>query len=167
VRDLADHDCLVTVRANGMREPWPLASGGEFVPERPRLLANASSLLRFAAAQGAGIALMASSIAAEGLASGALVPVLEGVVGQLLPVSLVYASGSRLSPKLRCFVDFTQSWLERSARVQQSWTAENEDSGAFPSLAPSASDAGSPVSSIAPVLSAAHAPRDYRAAASS
>ena len=135
-RDLEGHDCLVAVRANGVRERWPLVDGGEFVPERPRLLANASALLRFAAAQGVGIALMAHSIAADDLASGALVRVLERHVGQLTPVSLVYPSGSRLSPKLRCFVDFAQSWIERP--------------GAFVSRPPSAADSAPPVSSVSP-----------------
>lgn len=152
-RELADHDCLVAVRANGMREPWPLVDGGEFAPARPRLLANASALLRFAAAHGAGIALMAHSIAAEDLASGALVRVLEGSVGQLTPVSLVYASGSRLSPKLRCFVDFTQSWVERA--------------GALGARVPGAADAGPPVSSITPLRGGTPAAPVYGAVASS
>jgi DNA-binding transcriptional LysR family regulator len=115
VEDLANHDCLVTVRANGMREPWPLEEGGAFVPARPRLLANASSLLRIGALEGVGIAFMAHSVVSADVQSGALVRVLERRVGQLVAVSLVYPASARMSPKLRCFVDFTQSWVERLA----------------------------------------------------
>jgi DNA-binding transcriptional LysR family regulator len=115
IAELAGHDAIVAVRANGVHEPWPLAAGGTFAVPRPKLLANAAGLLRIGALQGLGIALMARSLTRDDLASGALVPVLEGQVGQELPVSLVYASGSRLSPKIRAFLDFTATWVERLA----------------------------------------------------
>jgi len=41
------------------------------------------------------------------------VPLLEDKVGQVLPVSMVYAAGSKLSPKVRCFVDYASAWVER------------------------------------------------------
>jgi DNA-binding transcriptional LysR family regulator len=112
---LRKHDCIVAVRANGVPEPWPLRDGGSFTVERPRLLANAAGLIRVGALQGLGIALIAQSLIGEDLASGKLVRVLEDRVGQLVPVSLVYAAGSRLSPKIRCFVEFASSWVARLA----------------------------------------------------
>ncbi len=115
IADLTQHDCIVAVRANGVHEPWPLADGSVFVAERPRLLANAACLIREGVLQGLGIALMAQSLVRDDVAEGQMVPVLEGRAGQVLPVSLVYAAGSRLSPKIRCFVDYATAWVERMA----------------------------------------------------
>ena len=112
VAELADHDCLVTMRGEGVREPWPLKDGGSFTVEKPRFVANAASLLRLATVEGLGIGLNARSLVAGDIAAGALVPVLDGVVEQVQPISLLYAAGSRLSPKVRCFVDFAQQWVD-------------------------------------------------------
>jgi hypothetical protein len=113
LEDLTKHDCIVAVRANGVREPWPLADGGTLTIERPRFAANSAGLGRIAALQGLGIGLMAHSLVRDDLADGALVPVLDGQVGQLLPVSLVYPAGSKLSPKIRCFVEYAAAWVAR------------------------------------------------------
>jgi DNA-binding transcriptional LysR family regulator len=113
VEELATHDCIVSVRANGVHEPWPLADGGAFNVARPKLLANAAGLIRIAALAGMGVALMAKSLMNADLASGRLVPLLEDEVGQVVPVSLVYAAGAQQSPKIRSFVDFAVTWVER------------------------------------------------------
>jgi DNA-binding transcriptional LysR family regulator len=113
IEELLDHDCIVAVRANGVREAWPLAAGGAVTIERPRLMANAPGLIRIAAMQGVGIGLIAHSLVRDDMAAGALVPVLEGEVGQTMPISLLYAAGSKLSPKIRAFVDFATTWVER------------------------------------------------------
>ena len=113
VEQLAAHDCIVSVRANGVHEPWPLYDGGSFTVARPKLLANAAGLLHTAAVAGIGIALMARSLMHAELGSGRLVPILEREVGQILPVSLVYAAGAQLSPKIRSFVDFAAAWTEK------------------------------------------------------
>jgi DNA-binding transcriptional LysR family regulator len=121
VEDLAEHDCLVAVRADGVREPWPLLDGGSFTIEKPRFSANTAGLLRLATLEGLGVALNAHSLVGPDLASGALVPVLEGVVEQVQPINLLYAAGSKLSPKIRAFVDFAQQWVAQ--RVSSSITS--------------------------------------------
>jgi DNA-binding transcriptional LysR family regulator len=131
IEELVDHDCIIAVRANGVREAWPLAVGGAFTIERPRLMANAPGLIRIAAMQGVGIGLIAHSLVRDDLAAGALVPVLEGEVGQTLPISLLYAAGSKLSPKIRAFVDFATTWVERLVT-----TATNPPAAAAPGPAP-------------------------------
>jgi DNA-binding transcriptional LysR family regulator len=113
VDDLVAHDCIVAVRANGGHEPWPLREGGVYAVPRPKLVANAAGLLRIAALKGIGIALLAQALVHDDLAAGTLVPVLADRVGRVLPVNLVYATGSRLSPKIRCFVDYAAAWVER------------------------------------------------------
>jgi DNA-binding transcriptional LysR family regulator len=115
VEELDQHDCIVAVRANGAKEPWPLRDGGTFTVAKPKVLANAAQLVRVAAVEGLGIALMAQLLVLDDVASGALVRVLPDRVGQELPVNLVYAAGSKLSPKVRCFVDHVSAWIEQFA----------------------------------------------------
>ena len=38
IEDLDQHDCIVSVRANGVHEPWPLRDGGLYTPAKPHLL---------------------------------------------------------------------------------------------------------------------------------
>jgi DNA-binding transcriptional LysR family regulator len=113
VAELAQHDCIVSVRANGVHEPWPLSAGGELAIAKPRLLANAASLVRIGALEGMGIAFIARSLIFADLASGALVPLLENEVRSVVPVSLVYAAGSKDSPKIRSFVEHAVAWVDR------------------------------------------------------
>jgi DNA-binding transcriptional LysR family regulator len=115
VEELRNHDCIVSVRANGVYEPWPLRAGGELVIPKPRLAANAAGLVRIGALDAMGIALIARSLIFADLAAGTLVPLLEAEVGSVVPVSLVYTEGSKLSPKIRSFVDFAAQWVERLA----------------------------------------------------
>jgi DNA-binding transcriptional LysR family regulator len=115
LEELAQHDAIVTVRANGQREPWPLREGGSFVAERPKLCANAAQMVRVAALDGLGIALIAEPLTQVDIASGTLQRVLWDRVGQVVPVSLTYSAGSKLSPKMRAFVEHASSWVEKFA----------------------------------------------------
>jgi DNA-binding transcriptional LysR family regulator len=113
VDELEGHDCIVAVRANGAHEPWPVRGGGLFTVAKPKLLVNAAGLVRVAALHGLGIALIAQTLVREDLAAGTLVRVLEDRVGRPMPIYLVYAAGSKLSPKIRCFIDYAAAWLAR------------------------------------------------------
>jgi DNA-binding transcriptional LysR family regulator len=113
VEELQTHDCIVAVRGNGAQEPWPLREGGAFIIAKPKLLANAAGLIRSGALAGLGIGLIAQSLVREDLGAGALERLLEDRVGIVMPVSLVYAAGSRLSPKVRSFVDYASAWVEQ------------------------------------------------------
>jgi DNA-binding transcriptional LysR family regulator len=123
VAELAQHECVVSVRANGAAEPWPLARGGELTIPRPRILANAASLVRIAALEGLGIAFIARSLIVADLAAGALVPLLEDEVRSSVPISLVYAAGSKDSPKIRSFVEHAVAWVDR---LSPAMSAETE-----------------------------------------
>jgi DNA-binding transcriptional LysR family regulator len=113
VADLEAHDCIVAVRANGAEEPWPLRDGGVFTVPKPKLLLNAAGLVRMSALGGLGIALIAQTLVREDLAQGTLQLVLEDRVGKPMPVCLVYAAGSKQSPKIRCFVAYATAWMEQ------------------------------------------------------
>ena len=62
---------------------------------------------------GVGIGLNARSLVRQELTSGMVVPVLEGIVEQIQPVSLLYSAGSKLSPKIRAFTEYAQGWVEQ------------------------------------------------------
>jgi DNA-binding transcriptional LysR family regulator len=121
VEALREHDCIVSVRGHGVAEPWPLKAGGALTVERPKILANATPLVRLAALKGLGIALIARALVLDDIASGALVRVLEQEIGEEVPVNLVYTASARLSPKVRCFVEFASLWSGQFAnRVPES-----------------------------------------------
>lgn len=120
VNDLVHHDCVLSsIRGAGAPEPWPLIEGGTLTIDRPRLVANASSLVRTAVVESVGIGLIAGSLVREDLAEGRLVPVLTTEVGQVLPVSILFPANLKPSAKVRCFVDFATEWVAHlvSARM--------------------------------------------------
>jgi DNA-binding transcriptional LysR family regulator len=119
VDELRQHDCIVAVRSHRQHEPWPLRKGGNFTVERPRILANSTQLIRVAALQGLGIALIGQPLVLDDIASGALVRVLPDEVGDVVPINLVYTAGAKLSPKVRSFVDYAVDWVERFANRTQ------------------------------------------------
>jgi DNA-binding transcriptional LysR family regulator len=116
IAELCEHDCIVALREQ-VPETWPLAGGESLSIARPRLLANSSILVRSAVLNGLGIGLVGSSLIKNDLHSGALVRVLEDKVCGELPVSLLYAHGSRTSSKVRTFVDYALSWVEQHVRA--------------------------------------------------
>lgn len=91
---------------------WPLWKGGT-VSVGGRLSANEISLIREAAIEGLGCALIASAIVVEDISAGRLVPVLLDEVGAELPISLVYADREFVDPKVREFVDRAVEVVEK------------------------------------------------------
>ena len=78
----------------------------EVVRVSGRLLANNGDILRTAALDGLGIALLPSFIAGEHVRSGALVRLLPDSVASEGALYAVYPPGRHLSAKLRSFIDF-------------------------------------------------------------
>lgn len=104
-RDLSRQNCIVGVFGDWTpNAKWPLWSGGQ-VSVSGRLSANDIALVREAAIEGLGFALIASAVVADDVRDGRLKPVLLDEVGAELPVSLVYADREYIDPKVREFVD--------------------------------------------------------------
>ncbi len=116
VQDLAKHQCIATVQHGGSPSVWPLESGGTLAIERPRMVANTSSVARIGVLHGLGVGLIAGSLVREDLAQGRLVPVLEDVVGQEVPISVLYPATNKPSAKVRCFIDFATDWVATRLR---------------------------------------------------
>lgn len=117
-QDLHDRPCL---QYGFGSDRWKLSGpGGDYtVALRPRLWANNGEVLREAALQGLGIALLPTFIAGECLATGRLQVVLPEYCPSALTAYAVYPSNRYLSTKIRLLVDFlverfaTPIWDER------------------------------------------------------
>lgn len=111
--DLSKHSCIVGFAGGWTpNNAWPRWNGGS-IAVKGRLSANEVGLIREAAIDGLGCALIASAIVADDIRAGRLVPVLIDQVGAELPISLVYADREFIDPKVREFVDRAVNVVER------------------------------------------------------
>lgn len=111
--DLSNHICIMGFSGGWTpNNAWPLWKGGT-VSVGGRLSANEIGLIRKAAIDGLGCALIASAIVADDVRTGKLVPILVDQVGAELPISLVYADREFIDPKVREFVDRAVEIVEK------------------------------------------------------
>ena len=94
---------------------WPLRGLGNSnrLPVSPVLCSNNGDVLKLASASGQGIALLPAFIAADELASGALVPVLEGFEPAPIALHAIYPPDRYRPAKTRAFVDFLTGRFQR------------------------------------------------------
>src|SRR6516225_9600812 len=105
--DLRGHACLRLRRSSGALALWPLNDNGraiEVAVSGP-LIANDFPALLGAALQGMGLAQVPEPIAAEPVAVGQLVHVLEPLAPMTPCVFLYYPGRRQVMPKLRAFID--------------------------------------------------------------
>ncbi len=112
-RDLRKHECILFA---------PLAAGGRWafrargraieVPVRGRLVVNSLPLALDAAARGLGIARVPGTMVADGRAASRLVEVLEAYPQPARPLYAVHASGGRVSPAARAFLEIARRHLK-------------------------------------------------------
>ncbi len=118
--DLAHHDCIVGFAGEwAPSRTWPLRTGGT-VRVGGRLAGNAIGLMRAAARDDLGLALLPSVPIASDLEAGRLVAVLEGTVGAEIPMSIVYADREYIEPKVRAFVDWAVQVLPHTLNASYS-----------------------------------------------
>lgn len=108
--ELARHSCLPGfVEGARPATAWPLVHGGKIGVDGP-LVTNDLSTLLGAAIDGLGIALLPRQLIKTEVDAGRLVPVLEGVVGLEVSLSLVWLEREFIDPKVRTFVDLAVDW---------------------------------------------------------
>ncbi len=114
--DLSRHRLLHFSHLQG-GDAWVLeGEGGEYrVPIAPWLRSNDALVLHEAAMSGAGIALLADFISAEGLRDGRLVPVLTDWPVPETGIHALYA-GAAVPPKTRAFIDFLVQIMAQRTR---------------------------------------------------
>ena len=109
-RDLRQHRCLMGfARGEVPQSQWPLAGGGQLHVEG-HLFSNDVQLLCAAAVRGVGIAFLPLLLAYPHLESGALVPVLQGVLAAESRIAVVYPEREFVPPQVRAFVDALVEW---------------------------------------------------------
>lgn len=112
--DLADHGILHYGHM-GNDLHWPLRGLGNSarLPVSPVLCSNNGDVLKLASLAGQGIVLLPAFIVTEELASGALVPVLEGFEPTPVALHAVYPPDKYRPAKTRAFVDFLTGRFQR------------------------------------------------------
>lgn len=111
--ELTHHVCLeYGYQVTG--SAWHLTAGQEVlrVPVAGRLCANNGQVLRDAALQGLGLALLPQFIVADDLAAGRLLPLLPDYPAPVIQLSVLYPVNRHLSVKVRLLID----WLEQRFR---------------------------------------------------
>jgi DNA-binding transcriptional LysR family regulator len=108
---LSEHSLLSV--SDGSSRMWEFcdANGVYRVYTGHGVSATSSSMVRVAALNHIGIALLSAPLVADDLARGALVPVLEQfeLNGGPRQISILYSGRNNLSKKVRSFIDFTMS----------------------------------------------------------
>lgn len=119
-QDLAGHD-LIHFSPLAAGPVWHLTgpSGEIEVPVRPKLAADNALMLRRAALDGAGIALLAGFLVDDDLACGRLVEVLPTFRPKPATVWIVFPDRPILARKTRVFIDFLVERWQSDARGAQ------------------------------------------------
>jgi LysR family transcriptional regulator, regulator for bpeEF and oprC len=106
--ELATHACMVfRLPTSGRPRPWQFVEGRrriEWTPDAPVVM-NDGEGLAAAAAEGLGLTQVPDYIASADVRAGRLKPVLERFQPPPLPISVVYASARRTTPRLRAMLD--------------------------------------------------------------
>lgn len=109
VKDLRKHRCLTGfARGEVPKTAWPVGRGTAHVESA--FATNDLTILREAALQGAGIALLPTLIVADELEAGSLVHVLRGLVGGETQLAVVYPERKLLPFHVRTFIDTLVEW---------------------------------------------------------
>jgi DNA-binding transcriptional LysR family regulator len=117
--ELASHDLLAIPRPDGLPRRWTFedAKGNQsFIDMSPRLTANDPHAIHQMVLHGAGIAAIASYLAAPAIERGSLFRVLPEWSVPAVDVSLVMPSGRERSPAARAFVAFVRKRLVGNTR---------------------------------------------------
>jgi DNA-binding transcriptional LysR family regulator len=110
--DLARHDLLSWAAPSEDPRAWPLLAGGRFVVD-PVLIATSVHFLRQCMLAGHGIALLPDGLLPDpGVPSGAVVPLLEGIIGRERAVRLVAPSVLTDLPKIKAVLKHVRAYVE-------------------------------------------------------
>jgi DNA-binding transcriptional LysR family regulator len=110
--DLARHTCLLfRMPSTGRLWPWRLRDGRapiEITPRSPYVMNDGEALVA-AAVGGMGLVLVPDYMAAPAMQAGQLVEVLARYRAPAMPLSLVYPSARKPTPRLRALIEFMTS----------------------------------------------------------
>lgn len=111
--ELAKHDCLAHVFANGTTLPWSLEHDGQIMEVFPRGRLKTSGAEVIAARAGLGLAYTFDDYVARDIAAGELETVLDNWTPPFPGPSLYYTERRLMPPVLRAFVDHVKTARHR------------------------------------------------------
>lgn len=122
--ELAAHECLI-YSGNDPPDEWAFEHAGERIVQRVRgaVQTNNGELLRALAVAGQGIVFQPGFVIGEEMASGNLVPILEGYRPVRRTVFAIYPSGRFIPAKVRSFTDIIATELGKQASRPSSGTS--------------------------------------------
>lgn len=109
--DLFEHNTIGFVfGSSGRLAPWQFSGkdGPYKISPKPRVIVNDLRTMIDFAEQGLGIAYVYAATAKNGLETGRLVPVLDGLVPSLPRYSINYRTKRHMSARLRAFIDLAK-----------------------------------------------------------
>jgi DNA-binding transcriptional LysR family regulator len=114
-RDLARHQCLIHINSDPSDRVWRLhgANGLASVKVQGPFASNSVLMLRKAALQDLGIAILPMYCVKDDVKSGALRSVLPNFPIPVHPLSLVFSPGKPTPQKIRFLGDFLVDWFRR------------------------------------------------------
>ncbi|MGE5818647.1 MAG: LysR family transcriptional regulator [Deltaproteobacteria bacterium] len=114
-RDLSRHKCLVHINSDPSDRVWRLHSGNGVMSVKVQgpFASNSVLMLRKAALQALGIAILPLYCVKEDLKSGALREVLADFPIPVHPLSLVFSPGKPTPQKVRFLGDFLVDWFRK------------------------------------------------------
>jgi DNA-binding transcriptional LysR family regulator len=110
--DLKEHDCIIETHLSRPGE-WRLSNDQVVSVSHVRLTSNSVRVTREALLAGMGIAFLPRFLLEEDLAAKNLEAVLPSFVTNRLSLYLVYPKGHYVLAKVKAFVDFFSSEVER------------------------------------------------------
>lgn len=116
--DLKDHTCIVETHLSKVGE-WRLSDGVTVAVNRGPLTTNSVRMAREATLEGLGISYLPRFLIEEDIAAGRLVPVLEDVVSESIPLHIIFPRGNFALSKVRAFVDYVTSQMRGDAAPMQ------------------------------------------------
>jgi DNA-binding transcriptional LysR family regulator len=114
-RDLAQHQCLVHINSDPSDRVWRLHSGNTLMSVKVQgpFASNSVLILRKAALEALGIAILPLYCVKEDLKSGSLRDVLPDFPVPVHPLSLVFSPGKPTPQKVRFLGDFLVDWFRK------------------------------------------------------
>jgi DNA-binding transcriptional LysR family regulator len=114
-RDLARHQCLIHINSDPSDRVWRLHGGNGLIPVKVQgpFASNSVLMLRKAALQNLGIAILPMYCVKDDVKSGALRPVLPNFPIPVHPLSLVFSPGKPTPQKIRFLGEFLVDWFRK------------------------------------------------------
>lgn len=116
--DLKEHTCIVETHLSKVGE-WRLSDDATVAVNRGPLTSNSVRMAREATLEGLGISYLPRFLVEHDIAAKRLVPLLEDVVTESIPLHIIFPRGNFALSKVRAFVDYVRGEMQGDAAPLQ------------------------------------------------